>query len=138
MLVTCPHCNKKIGEGQFKCPQCKEVFSDRDFEKMTLEKSTAERVLQKEKFLMLEAFRKKRRLFLNLLIGSMVFMVISLPLIFRFALSAYPYLAAVPFVIVIGVIILGVVSGAAVCPFCGSMLVKNQGDYCSKCGERIS
>lgn len=137
MLVTCPHCKKKIGEGQTECPMCKVSFSKEDIGSMSREKSENLRKLEREKHIILLSFRKKRKAFLIALGISFVITLSSFPLMFRLALTQYSFLAYPGFLAIPAVIVAGIITGGARCPFCGAILMRQHGDHCSSCGERI-
>jgi len=137
MLVTCPHCSKKIGEGQSECPLCKAEFSKNDMMKMSAEKSDVFRNEQKEKFQRLQVFRKKHKRFLVALLISYILMFACIPLTITLATTKLFILSFVPALALPVVLIAGIVTGAARCPFCGAILMRQHGEYCSRCGERI-
>ncbi len=137
MLVTCPHCRKKIGEGQTECPMCKVSFSDLDIENMRHERSEIIRDQQRAEYNLLQNFRKKRKAFLIALGISFVITLASFPLMFRLALTQYSFLAYPGFLAIPAVIVAGIITGGARCPFCGAILMRQHGDHCSSCGERI-
>ena len=137
MLVTCPHCSRKIGEGQTECPLCKAGFSKNDMVKMSAEKNLVLREIQKDRFDRLQEFRRKHRIFLTALLISIPLMICTLPLALLLAQTKLFFLSFIPALAMPAVIIAGIATGAATCPFCGSILMRQHGPYCSKCGERI-
>lgn len=137
MLVTCPHCKDKIGEGQTECPMCKVSFSKVDIESMRHERSEAIRAQQKEEYELMQAFRKKRKVFLIALGIGLVATIVGLPVIFSLALTKSVWLGLLALLLLPIVIIVGLVTGAARCPHCGAILMRQYGEYCNRCGERI-
>lgn len=137
MLVTCPHCKKKIGEGQAECPMCKESFSKIDIENMRHEKSESIRKQQRDEYNMLQSFRKKRRAFLIALGISFVITIAAFPIMFKLALTKFAFLGYLGFLAIPIVIIVGIITGGARCPYCGEILMRQHGEHCGRCGERI-
>ena len=137
MLVTCPHCKKKIGEGQSECPMCKENFSKLDIENMRHERSEIIRNQQKAEYDMLRKFRKKRKRFLIALGISFAITLAALPLLFKLALTEYSFLAYIGLLAMPIVIIVGIITGGARCPYCGMILMRQHGPHCGRCGGRI-
>ena len=137
MLVTCPHCNKKIGEGQSECPMCKENFSKLDIENMRHERSEIIRNQQKAEYDMLQKFRKKRKRFLIALGISFAITLAAFPLLFKLALTEYSFLAYIGLLAMPIVIIVGIITGGARCPYCGMILMRQHGPHCARCGGRI-
>ena len=137
MLVTCPHCNKKIGEDQMDCPLCKVSFSKVDIESMRHEKREILRNQQREQYNMLQSFRKKRKIFLIALGISFVITLAAFPIMFKLAFTQFAFLGYIGFLVIPIVIIAGIIAGGARCPFCGAILMRQHGDYCGRCGNRI-
>ena len=137
MLVTCPHCKQKIGADQVDCPLCKVSFSKRDIENMRHEKSESIRKQQRDDYNMLRSFRKKRKIFLIALCISIVITLAAFPLMIKLAFTKFAFLGYIGLLVIPIVIIAGIITGGARCPYCGAILMRQHGEHCGRCGERI-
>lgn len=137
MLVTCPHCGDKIGEGQTQCPMCNAEFTKEDMVRMAAERSSVLREVQLDKYNRLLAFRKKHKIFLIALLISLILLIFSVPLSLELYSTRWFFLSFVPFLGLPAVLIAGISTGAARCPFCGAVLMRQHGEFCTRCGERI-
>ena len=139
MIVHCPKCKNPIGEGLGSCPECRAVFTSAETEVMEREKQERMKSVNAEQKKMIEDFRKKRKVFaivmliLVILVPASVFGVWTL----TGNIEAGFIALAVMFVIMIGTIAAGIVTGAARCPYCDAILFRQYGTHCHSCGKRL-
>ena len=139
MIVHCPRCKAPIGEGADSCPECYLVFSEADKRAIVEEKRSRVSSEYRDQQEMLDAFYKKRRVFLRALIIALI-MIPGVPAVVL-ATGANLTVLVVAYVItvlfMIGTIVAGIVTGAARCPYCDSILFRQYGTHCHTCGKKI-
>ena len=138
-MINCPNCKEIIGDNVTKCPFCDYVFPEEEIKKI-------ERKQQLEKVginMHMEEIRKKaaekRRRY-----GLFLFIYVTGLLVLAFILFSVTKNMTLLGVMVgadlvgeILIIAIGYVKGAFRCPYCDSFLMRNYGNFCSRCGKRI-
>ena len=142
MFVHCPKCNALIGDGSDSCSECHAVFDKADKEKMAGEKSAREELAETEIQGELKDYQKKR---LNYNVFMMIngFLGVAVPFVLWKATGnrVAPIVAVVFFFVMHFVLaIIGAVSGATRCPYCGTFLYRRRGLHtkCPNCGEKLT
>ncbi|MBR6256780.1 MAG: hypothetical protein IKR23_05305 [Lachnospiraceae bacterium] len=135
-MVHCPKCNEIIGEKKSICPVCHHVFTDQELKDMENERNSYDVKLMDDRRARIAAFAKKRRS----LAGIMMVILLGFPVLSLFFMHnaiVLIILLVSYFVGSLGVIIVGISSGAFRCPHCDSILFRNYGSYCHTCGKPL-
>ena len=134
-MKQCPRCKELIGDTLEVCPICHTEFTEKQLAEMKKAIETAEvqqLIRERQK---LVRFHKKR-----VIMGWLMFSGIGLIILSPFF---FPYVKAIGFglliggfVLSIGGLIYGLISGATNCPYCEALLFRNYGDHCAYCGKK--
>ena len=138
-MKICPKCKEAIGETLYECPFCKYQFSKEDIERFKREKEEAE-LGEAKKLEELRAKRAKMRVIYFIVMMSFYILpygVGGLIASMTKSFNVFVYAAISAMVLGTAVMIIGIINGAFRCPYCGSLLFRNYGKYCSKCGKQL-
>ena len=134
-MKSCPNCKELIGDELTSCPICKTVFTEEQIKAAKEEAWAKEVEARNRENQRLAAFRKKRTIMTYMMFGGIFTLLFSPLFIVNKVVGII--LIALFVILLFGGVIFGLVSGAAFCPHCGSLLFRNHGDYCHSCGKQI-
>ena len=133
-MFNCPKCNELLNYNVKICPFCRT-----DVSKKAAEAEKAfEAEIDNEEEMILNVFKRKRIIYFIVciafvLIGLIICLIASNSDNLRFFAGSMIAIALGTLVL----IVLGIVSGAMICPYCGRLLYRNHLYYCGNCGKRI-
>ena len=131
--MKCENCKKELKNPLIKCPYCGVDIPE--YARAILRKESTEENAQQEAII-----RKKRsRYVLISVITWAVGILVIFPVTFYFGLSkGWYWLPCVGLGLwVIALAYLGLVKGAAVCPYCGNPVGRSYGKYCPHCKKQF-
>ena len=134
-MRNCPNCKELIGDELTSCPICKTVFTTEEIEAARREAREKEIEEKNRETSRLISYRKKRTVITWMLWGG-VFTLLFSPLFIVNKVVGIIFIALFA-VLLFGGVIFGLISGAAFCPHCKTILFRNHGDYCQSCGKQI-
>ncbi len=138
-MVHCPKCSSPIGEDMSVCPICRQAFSDEEKAAMADEKTAEERRIREGQRKAFEDFRRKRDIFTIAAWIAVVAVPAAVFAVAELTRSGTGVLIALGIgaLLWVGIIVGGIVSGAARCPHCGCLLFRQYGPYCQSCGGKL-
>ena len=134
-MKNCPNCKELIGDELTSCPICKTVFNEEQIKAAKEEAWAKEVEARNRETQRLISFRKKRTIMTYMMFGGIFTLLFSPLFIVNKVVGII--LIALFVILLFGGVIFGLVSGAAFCPHCHTILFRNHGDFCQSCGKRI-
>lgn len=138
-MVHCPKCSSPIGTDLPACPICHQAFSDADKEAMASETAAEANRIREKQQKAFEDFCRKRSIFGVSLAAAILLLPVVTFIIAKLTKSG----TAVVITLVLGmllwagIIIGGIITGAARCPHCDAILFRQYGPHCHSCGGKL-
>ena len=138
-MVHCPKCSSPIGMDLPACSICHKAFSAADRETMASEQAAYEKRVRDAQKHAVQEFRLKRAKFTVILLADIFLSPFVVYAVARLTHSGTAVTVAlvISFLLMIGIIIGGIVTGAARCPHCDAILFRQYGPHCHSCGGKL-